>query len=144
MEYLGKTKLRDIYYIFVNNIEDFKINDLPNQNWLAFVFSNENKADLIKKIAEACVLNNFLYLCSSGSKCGLIEAIFDEVIIDNIYNKKNLNIDKDILTTGHEDFENEFWFAIMTAYHPYKNIDSVICIDIGLDKKEEIKELMKK
>lgn len=144
MEYLGKTKLRDIYYISVNDIKDLNINELPDQNWLAFVFSDIRDKQLIKKIAEGCVEKNFLYLCSSGNSDELIHAIFDEVIIDNVYNIKNSKIDKDIMTAGSKNFENEFWFAIMVAYHPYKSIDSVVCIDIGLNKKEEIKELIKK
>ena len=142
MEYLGKIKSRDIYYIHLDDIENLNINDLPNQNWLAFVFSNEDRPEIIKKVAEICVLRNFLYLCSTGKAYELIHAIFDEVIVDNLYNLKNSKIDKDILTVGGSDFNKEFWFSIWVAHHPYKDINSIVCIDMGLHKKEEIRDLM--
>ncbi|MDP2586934.1 MAG: hypothetical protein Q8P32_04150 [Candidatus Komeilibacteria bacterium] len=141
MDYLGKLLLRKVYYLSIKDFNDLFIKDLPDKNWLVFVFSDERSPSLLNELAEVCLTRSVLYVCTSGKSNQLIHDIFDKVIIEN---KNNPKVDKDILTTWNENFEEEFWFAIVAAYHPYKDINSVVCIDLGLNKKEKIKTLINK
>lgn len=142
MDYLGEANLRKIYYLSIIKESDLASCNFLNKNWLALVFSDDNgqkNINLLKNIAKKCLQNNVLWICASGKIDKLIHDTFDQEIMDN---QDNPNVDKDICTTWNRNFAEEFWFSVTAAFHPYQDINSVVCIDVGLNKKDEIKKLI--
>lgn len=134
------------YKIIQYSTKENWTNELPNDNWLCIIVSNETERKYLDELNEKIILRNVCYVCTFGKQCEEVHDILDENIgireveIENNYLPNHL-----IVTTWHHDFEEGFWFAFNAAFNEEKEIDEVIIIDMTNGKEiPRIKETLEK
>lgn len=105
-------------------------------NWLALPILNQPDKSLAERIARACLDNDVAYICTLGTACEMLHDWIDEaVLVAKIKVGDPVSSPDDFehspMTTWHNDFEEGVWFALWVAYDDYKEIQSVVCIDMS-------------
>jgi len=100
---------------------------LPRKNWCVLVCADNCSEKEIQRVADICVKNNVCCVSGTGKQAELIHDIFDYVFGD-IY---GYDTDKGIMSDWEGNYEEAFWFAVNCAHHPYKNINTVVCLNLG-------------
>jgi len=135
MKLLGSSNGRSFYHVDGRASTEWE-NELPMTNWLALPILNEPEKVLAERIARACLDKDVAYICSLGSACEMLhDWIDDQVLIDKIKVGAPVSSPDDFehspMTTWHNDFEEGVWFALWVAHDDYKEIQSVVCIDMS-------------
>ncbi|MBK7712541.1 MAG: hypothetical protein IPJ37_17445 [Bacteroidales bacterium] len=140
MREIGISNDRLVYYLNLENLENWD-DLLPQDNWLALLLNDSSEINSIVPIAGKIIDKKVNFVCIVGHDCEQIHDIFDRVIIEKrIKNGLSIASPDDFLdeplTTWDENLENGLWFSIMCAYHDYKQIENIVCIDISKSGRE--------
>lgn len=138
MTKIGEYNDRQIFYTNVRADLNW-FDKLPLSNWLAFTIADTSDKELLNDTTIKCLDKSVLYTCSAGQLCQETESYFDqEIVWRQVQIEEQTGKPQDYetspMTTSSKNFDEEFWFAIQsayaTAYDKYIPIDKVICIDM--------------
>ncbi|MES2837884.1 MAG: hypothetical protein V4667_10200 [Bacteroidota bacterium] len=140
---LGEINDRQILYIKYD-FETTWFKYFPKGNWLLFAITDRCLPEIFNEISRRAVDNDVVYVSSTGQQANSFHQAIDDVIlirdVENEYHPKWC-----ILTTSHNDFEEEFWFAINSAFGETEEIKKIICIDItSTNQVDKLKDLILK
>lgn len=135
MKLLGSSNGRMFYHVDGRASSDWE-NGLPMTNWLALPILDQPDQALAQRIARACLDKDVAYVCALGKAHEVVHLSFDLAIVDDKINAglsvaAQDDFEHSPMTTGHNDFDEGVWFALWVAYDDYKEIKSVVCIDMS-------------
>ncbi len=139
MEKIGQIEDRKIYYLSVNETENW-VDKLPNNNWLVAVICDKRDAKLLEQVTKSCLEKGVLYVCTMGQECEWAHDYFDEMVFIYRLNKKlpissPEDFDEEPMTTWHNDLFEGLRFATTSAFptiqDEYISVDKVVCIDLS-------------
>lgn len=133
MDKIGQHNDRQVFYLSTRQIN--WADQLPNDNWVVLTIGHNIDIDLINNIAKKCLEKNVSYICATGQQSSLIHDTFDHFIVQNKIDKgESITSQDDFeyspLTTWDSNIDEEFWFSLTTAFHPYIEITKVVCLDM--------------
>lgn len=133
LEKIGQHNDRQVFYLSTRQID--WADQLPTNNWVVLPIGHNKDIDLIITIAKKCLEKNVSYICATGQQSSLIHDTFDHFIVQNKIDKgESLASPDDFeyspLTTCDNDIDEEFWFSLTPAFHPYTDITKVVCLDM--------------
>ncbi len=130
MQLIGRVNDREIFYTNYH-ADPGSLNKLPGNNWLVVPIGEAKDIELYSVLAQKCIANDVLYVCTLGKCCELIHDIFDETIVAKKIDSGVCieDFDGSPMTTWHYNFSEGFWFALTQAYDDHERIDKVVCID---------------
>ena len=81
-------------------------------------------------------------MCALGKAHEVVHLSFDLAIVDDRISAglsvaSQDDFEHSPMTTGHDDFDEGVWFALQVAYDDYKEIRSVVCIDMTHEGQAE-------
>lgn len=133
MDKIGQHNDRQVFYLSTRQIN--WTYQLPIDNWVVLAIGHNNDIDLINTIAKKCLEKNVSYICATGEQSGLIHDTFDLLIVQNkIAKGESIASPEDFeyspLTTCENNIDEQFWFSLTNAFHPYIDITKVVCLDM--------------
>lgn len=143
MNHIGTIKGRAVFYQRFDKGNNWS-KDFPIKNWLSFVIVENNNETELSEISAKLIENNVCYVCCSGPNCELLHDTVDyDIVIREI---ENLYLPPfDIMTTWNDNIEDHFWFSIYAAYNEPETINTIVCLDTGINSLErELEEILKR
>jgi hypothetical protein len=146
MEHLGTHNNRKVYWW---NYSDENYSELPGKDWICFVMAdNFPETTSFDKFVKIIIGKAVLEFKVQGNFCELLHDFFDETIVEMEVMESYSEIN--IVTTWHskEGFADAFWQCFYATSLPatanYNGI-KIVCTHLdGIDKKPELRSLLKK
>ena len=140
---------RNILYIDIQeNLGEFEAADF--KNWVLFVIEDNIQNRMLGQFADLCIDRDVVYVCAAGKACSEVDDLFDFKMLNREMTGRKLpswyQSDDDVLMTSwHRNFEEGFWFALMTASYNNLLIETVVVANLtGINHLPMIRELTKK
>lgn len=153
MDNIGQIDDKEIFYLSVKQTADW-VDKLPAKNWLVLPICDNRDTKLFDEVAQACLDQKVLYVCTVGQECEWAHDWFDETILSNRINNKLPisspdDFDEEPMTTWHNDFDEGLWFAATAAFpsihDEYIHVDKVVCLDLtDTSRKQYLTDLISK
>jgi len=142
MESIAEINNRRIYFKEFGTSKNW-FSDFPNRNWSLIIIADDMNTNYFDEIIRKAIDNDVIFISSIGKHQELIHDLADEELemrdVENQYLPKH-----NIITTGHEDFEEGIWFGIYVAESIEKIIEQVLILDVSRNNRTKTIELIKK
>ena len=132
---LGIIKDRQVIYT-KHDLATVWFKDFPKSNWLLFVITDRKLPEIFDEVIRRAIDNNVVYVCATGQESELFHNTIDDILMvreaENEYLPEYV-----VMSTNDNDIEEEFSFAVNSAFGETAEISKIICLDITAENNSD-------